>query len=77
MVLLLSLIYNAKMRGESEKNFENFEKKSKNFGQKRHEKTKDKSFFEIRFFLFLLTATNKFIAYFAGHKFDNIHIKQP
>ena len=51
------------MRGESEKIWEFWAKSEKNKGN-----------LSYCILLFLLTATNKFIAYFCRHKFDNIHI---
>ena len=54
------------MRGESEKIWEFWAKSEKNKGN-----------LSYCILLFLLTATNKFIAYFCRHKFDNIHIKHP
>lgn len=52
------------MRGESEKIWE--------FWAKSEKKQRKSSYCIL---LFLLTATNKCIAYFCRHKFDYIHIK--
>ena len=52
------------MRGESEKIWEFWAKSEKNKGN-----------LSYCILLFLLTATNKFIAYFCRHKFENILIK--
>ena len=61
------------MRGESEKIWEFWAKSEKNKGNLPNtDRRKSDSYCIL---LFLLTATNKFIAYFCRHKFDNIHIK--